>query len=73
MEIFTLTLQALIEFCAGNYENQEVMVYQQISSDLNWILSIENTDNCQVRTCIKSNWYSRNFANNSLHDSGILA
>ena len=48
MEIFTLTLQALIEFCAGNYENQEVMVYQQISGDLNWILSIVNADSCQV-------------------------
>ena len=48
MEIFTLTLQALIEFCAGNYENQEVVVDQQISRDLNWILCIKEIDSCQV-------------------------
>ncbi len=49
MEIIGLILQALIEFCAGNYENQEVVVNRQISGDITWILFIgEADDKCEV-------------------------
>ena len=49
MEIINLILQALIEFCAGNYENQEVVVNRQISGDITWILSAETKDRqCEV-------------------------
>ena len=49
MEIIRLILQALIEFCAGNYENQEVVVNRQISGDITWILSAKKADgHCEV-------------------------
>ena len=49
MDIIGLILQALIEFCAGNYENQEVVVNRQISGDITWILTAEEADEeCEV-------------------------
>ena len=40
IEIVELILQALIELCAGNSENQAVVINRQISHDLSWILTL---------------------------------
>ena len=43
LQLLNHLLQALIEFCTGNYKNREVIFYENIISAINYVLQIDIT------------------------------